>query len=117
MSADFDAVKLYFAAALVDGEVQEEEKTVLFDVAQRHGLSMSEISEMWVEAKTGQTGSVSIPKDASTRAKIFENLLKIVLADDVVSDREIAFLEKLSKVLQIEHLLEANRKMIDSKRG
>lgn len=115
VSDGFAAVRLYFAAALVDGKVQETEKRVLFELAQKHGLSMSEIGELWTEAQAGELESVAVPEDQATRETVFANLLKIVLADEVVSRHESVFLERVAKMLNLEPLLEAKRSLLESK--
>ena len=114
MSASLDIVRVYFAAALVDGEVQEEEKKLLFNLAGKAALSMGQIAEVWDEVASGNHRRVNIPTDPKLKRELFDGIVSIVTADRLVTRREDKFLRRLAKSLKMEDELETEREHVGS---
>jgi hypothetical protein len=93
---------IWFKAAFSDGEVQAEEKKVLFDLALRGGADMSEISEIWDACVRGEGTKVHLPTTMEEKEALFEGLIKVVLADDEVTRNEDRFLRRIAKKLGME---------------
>lgn len=106
-----DMVRICFGAAFADGEVQDEEKKVLFDLAEKFGLSMAEISDIWEEFASGQKHKVVLPKSQEDREALLQGLLKVALADSEVTHSEDRFLRRLARKMNLSDEIDRQREM------
>lgn len=102
MNSKKDTVWIWFKAAFADGTVQDEEKKVLFDLAARLDLEMSEIAEIWEACSQGKTAKIKLPKTYEEKQALLNGLIKVILADDEVTRNEDLFIRRIAQKIGME---------------
>jgi len=113
-----DAVEKFrflVAAAIIDGEIQEEELGLLTATAIRLRLSREEARGILSQIKGGGEVPLKRPEDPGDREQLILSLIELVVCDEAVTPREWATLYRFAKVFslaraQIEALVEIKRR-------
>jgi uncharacterized tellurite resistance protein B-like protein len=92
-----DRFRLLTALALVDGRLDPPERKVLLRAAKRLELDAEEAEAMLAEmVRGGRVSNLVPPHDPDERRALFDDLVKVALADGVVAPQERATLERLA---------------------
>lgn len=95
-------VATIFAAAWADGEVNDLEKMALDRIMQRLGYSRAEIMDRIGQALTGANlDAIPMPKDLEGKKQLMRDVLSVCFADEKLNRYEVAFLEKLTRTLDL----------------
>lgn len=99
---DLKQFKLLVAAALVDGEIQEEEEDFLIHGAVSIGLQVETVLEEVQAMRDDPRGELKkLLKDLSRKQKIegFQGAVRMVASDMDMNDKEKDFLRRLGLTL------------------
>jgi uncharacterized tellurite resistance protein B-like protein len=92
-----DRFRLLTAVALVDARLEPEEQKVLVRAAKSLGLSKDDAEKVIGEMlQGGKLRNLVPPSDPRERKKLFDDVVKVVMADGVVSPQERACLARLA---------------------
>ncbi|PKQ67840.1 tellurite resistance TerB family protein [Raineya orbicola] len=83
--------------AKVDGFFHLHEYELLLAIARKFGVSSGYLQKL---QKNADPLSLSLPKKPLDRFHYWYDLLTMVLADGVVHEKEVAFVEKLTQIFQ-----------------
>ncbi|WP_448530299.1 tellurite resistance TerB family protein [Raineya sp.] len=96
--------------AKVDGFFHLHEYELLLAIARKFGVSSGYLQKL---QKSADPISLSLPKKPLEKFHYWYDLLTMVLADGVIHEKEIAFVEKLSQVFQYNsQIIEATLQLI-----
>lgn len=86
------------AAACVDGCIQEEERTLLRDCAERLGIDTPAANR--ILARVLQNRTVPLPEMLEhEKEELFRSLLEVVLADGLIYGNERSYVERVGRHL------------------
>lgn len=88
-------LKLVFMAAAADGDMSEEEVSLLNDICRRNGITNDYIAKCVSELGEGNT-SFAMPEDDADKKEILNNVVKMVALDGVISEREKTLVNELA---------------------
>lgn len=92
-----DRFKLLTAVALVDARLEQEEQQVLLRAAKAMGLARGAAEEIVRDMlQGGRLTNLVPPADPAERRALFDDLVRVVLADGVVSPQERTCLARLA---------------------
>jgi len=116
--SDVERFRFLASAALSDGTIAPEERSVLVEAAKEMGVPEGEIDQILVEVGEGK-GAAAIPNDPGERAKLFRSTVDLIAADGVIEAHEEAFLERVAPhfglhEIEVEDIL---RSVIAAKKG
>lgn len=84
------------SAAMVDGEVQPEERTLLLNSAKRMGLPLQETHAILNKVHHDPDFVPPVPAHPSERVTLFMELADILAADGIVQDSEMKVLKRIA---------------------
>lgn len=96
------------ALASTDGELDQEEKTLIHTIGLRRGLKAWQVDELLEENIKHE---FFVPDTVGNRMNLLYDVMQIVYADGRVSPSEIAFVTNIIKTLKLEE--EIVRELID----
>ena len=82
------------SAAAIDGRIGETEKALLRKLRKRLGLTAARAKTIDQKVLSGKP-TFFVPRDAATRASLFDDVEKVLRADGTVSAKERSFLRKV----------------------
>jgi len=92
-----DRFRLMTAVALVDARLEQEEQTVLLRAAKAMGLPKADAETIVRDMlQGGRLSNMVPPSDPAERRELFDDLIRVALADGVVSAQERACLARLA---------------------
>lgn len=98
MSKDATAIKLLFAMAVADGDLDETEMSVLGQFAMDRGVSPSEFQDI---LKNPDNYSMQLPSDPAGKRRLIQEAATVMMADLKIDDREYALLEKIAIAMEL----------------
>jgi tellurite resistance protein len=115
-----DSFRFLAAAALADGQLDEEEKPVLLQAAAHFGLTREQAGEVVREIASGRSSMATLPQDTAARGQVFEKMVEVVAADGNIDPRELVLFERLAPQFgltpaQATHTLSVVRELLDQK--
>lgn len=75
------------AMAFVDGNLHQQEKNLLYTVGEKYGLKGWQIAKIIENQRPFQ---FDVPEDVDQRLDQIYDLVKMMLADEIIEDRELA---------------------------
>ncbi len=94
-----DRFRFLVLVAFSDGSLGEDEKPVLLTIGREMGLDATDVVAVMDECRRGVNLPRSVPTDQGEREKLFMDMARVVVADGVVSEKEVAFLTRLAPKL------------------
>ena len=115
-----DSFRFLAAAALADGQLDDEEKPVLLQAAAHFGLSREQAGQIVREVASGGSSVAKLPEDTASRGQLFEKMVEVVAADGNIDPRELVLFERLAprfglSAAQASEVLAAVRALLDEK--
>ena len=96
-------LRVLIAAALIDGELQQEEQTLLAEAALRAGVGGGELAGVITEVQAvADVKSLFQPLPRAERQAVFGEAVQMVVADRRMYPKETAFLRRLGLALGFE---------------
>jgi uncharacterized tellurite resistance protein B-like protein len=86
--------------ASADGHLDETEKQVLYEIGLKRGLKNWQIDEL---LNDGSTFEVFIPESFLNRMNLLFDLMRLIYADGIVEEQEVAYIRHVLSAFNLSH--------------
>jgi uncharacterized tellurite resistance protein B-like protein len=95
--------KLLAVSATIDGDMGKDEHTLLSAYASRLKIEAARSKGILAELKQGKNPDIQVPESKDERLELLQEIIKIISADDMITNRELLYFQKVARFFKIDY--------------